>query len=138
MAVTATPIFPQAVNSSIAQILPAQTTTLVTLYTAGANGSKIENIDATNTDTATAYAIQVWVVISATNYLLGTVNVPLSAGNTTAAPNISILAGLTGLAKDSNGNPYLYLGSGAVLKVASLTTVNTGKAVQFFAQGGDY
>lgn len=138
MAVTATPIFPQTITSGVVQILPADTTTLKTLYTAGAQGSKIENLDVTNTDSAAAYAIQVWVVISATNHLLGTVNVPLSSGNTVAAPNVSILAGLTGLNKDSNGNPYIYLATGAVLKVSSLTTVTAAKIVDFYCQGGDY
>lgn len=139
MTVTATPIFPQTITSPSQQILPADTTTLKTLYTAGTNGSKIENIIATNTDTAAAYGIQLSVTTGATTYLLGTVNVPLSSGNTTAAPAISLLnsANLP-TAKDSNGNPYIYLASGSVLKVNSLTTVNTGKIVAITCNGGDY
>lgn len=139
MTVTATPIFPQTIQTPVAQILPATASNLVTLYTAGANGSKIENIIATNTDTAAAYAITLTVVVSATNYIIGTVNVPLSSGNTTAAPSINLLNNTSiNLAKDSNGNPYIYLASGAVLKVNSGTTVNTGKVLSFTAMGGDY
>ena len=142
MAVTATPIFPQTITNAVATIVPADTSSLKTLYTGGSNGSRVENILVTNTDAAAAYAIQLTVVISATNYLIGTVNVPLSAGNTTAAPTVNLLSALNNfgpyICKDSNGNPYLYLANGAVLKVNSTTTVNTSKQVTFFAQGGDY
>lgn len=139
MTTTATPIFPQAITSPSVQILPADTTALKTLYTAGTNGSKIENIIATNTDSAAAYGLQLSVTTGATTYLLGTINVPLSAGNTTAAPAISLLNS-TNLptAKDSNGNPYLYLASGSVLKVNSLTTVTAAKIVSITVNGGDY
>lgn len=139
MTTTATPIFPQTITSPSVQILPADTTSLKTLYTAGINGSKIENIIATNTDTAAAYAITLTVVTSSTNYIIGTINLPLSSGNTTAAPAISLInsANLP-TAKDSNGNPYLYLANGSVLKVNSGTTVNTGKVISITANGGDY
>ena len=139
MATSNTPIFPQTITTEVIQILPATASALVTLYTAGTNGSKIENIIATNTDTAAAYAITLTIVISATSYIIGTINVPLSSGNTTAAPAVSLLnsANLP-TAKDSNGNPYIYLASGAVLKVNSGTTVNTGKVLSFTAIGGDY
>jgi len=140
MSVTSTPIFPQTIKSSEVQILPADTSSLKTLYTAGANGSRIEAIYATNTDTAAAYAIQLTVVESATNYLLGTINLPLSSGNTTAAPTVNLFNAGTQLVlnKDSDGNPYIYLESGAVLKVNSTTTVNSGKILSFVANGGDY
>lgn len=139
MAVTNTPIFPQTITSPSVQILPADTTTLKTLYTAGTNGSKVENIIATNTDTAAAYALTLTVVTSATNYIIGTINVPLSSGNTAAAPAVSLLnsANLP-TAKDSNGNPYIYLASGSVLKVNSGTTVNSGKVVSVTCNGGDF
>ncbi len=130
MATTSTPIFPQTINSSSQQILPADTTTLKTLYTGGANGSKVESILLTNTDTVAAYAIQFSVTISAVTYLLGTVNVPISSGNTIIAPAINALQSANlPLSFDAFGNPYLYLASGAVLKINSLTTVNTGKIV---------
>jgi hypothetical protein len=139
MATTSTPIFPQTIQSESVQILPATTTTQVTLYTGGTNGSKIENIIATNTDTAAAYALTLAIVTGGTSYIIGTINVPLSSGNTTAAPAVSLInnANLP-LPKDSNGNPYIYLGSGSVLKVNSGTTVNTGKVVSITAIGGDY
>jgi|SRR6185312_439615 len=139
MSVTNTPIFPQTITSPSVQILPADTTTLKTLYTAGTNGSKIENIIATNTDTTAAYGIQLSITTGATTYLLGTINVPLSSGNTTVVPAVSLINS-TNLptAKDSNGNPYIYLASGSVLKVNSLTTVNAGKIIAITCNGGDF
>jgi hypothetical protein len=137
--VTATPIFPQTITSPSVQILPATTTGLVTLYTAGTNGSKIENIIVSNTDSGAAYALTLTVVTSATSYIIGTINVPLSAGNTTAAPAISLINSTNiPLAKDANGNPYIYLASGSVLKVNSGTTVTTAKVLSITAMGGDY
>lgn len=139
MAVTSTPIYPQTLMSGVAQILPADTSSLKTLYTAGTNGSKIETILVTNTDSTSAYLITLTVVISATNYIIGTVNVPLSSGNTNAAPAINILSNSNiPLNKDSNGNPYLYLATGAILKVNSSTTVTTAKVLSFLAQGEDF
>ena len=137
MAVTSTPIYPQLILTPSVQILPATTTTEVTLYTAtNANGSKIENIILTNTDTAAAYAIQFFVYTSSTSYLIGTVNVALSSGNTIAVPAVSVMQAVNSAGNpyipfsyDAFGNPYMYLASGSVLKIASLTTVNTGKAV---------
>ena len=138
-AAVATPIFPQLITSPSVQILPATTSSLVTLYTGGTNGSKIENIIATNTDSGAAYLLTLTIVTSATNYIIGTINVPLSAGNTAAAPPVSLLNSVNlPTAKDANGNPYIYLASGSVLKVNSSTTVTTAKVVSITAMGGDY
>jgi hypothetical protein len=140
MTVTATPIYPQTINSSVVTILPADTTTLKTLYTGGTNGSKVENIVVTNTDSTAAYVVQIYITISSTNYLIGTINVPLSSGNTTSAPGINVISNsnVGTFARDPNGNAYIYVANGAVLKVASTTTVTTAKALTFYAQGGDY
>ena len=139
MAVTATPIFPQTLTNTPVTILPADTTTLKTAYTAGSNGSKLEAIYVTNTDSASAYSVQINITISSTSYLLGTVNVPLSAGNTTAAPNVNLLASTNlNLPKDANGNPYIYLLASAIVKVGVLVAVNSGKVVTFITQGEDF
>lgn len=130
MTVTSTPIYPQTINTPTVQILPATTTTLVTLYTAGTNGSKIENIFLTNTDTAAAYAITFSLTIGGTTSILGTVNVPISAGNTTAVPAVSLMQSSNlPFSYDAFGNPYIYIATGGVLKANSGTTVNTGKIV---------
>jgi hypothetical protein len=83
--------------------------------------------------------VQVFLKRSATSYLLGTVNVPLSAGNTVAAPAVDLLGavGMPGLAFDNDGQHYLPLMTGDTIMVASLTTVNAAKVLSFVASGGD-
>lgn len=139
MAGTATPIHPQTVKGLVAQILPADASTLKTLVTGATNGTKIESINVTSTDTTTR-DIAIWMTISAVSYLLGTVNIPITAGNTNAIPSVDILRSLQipSLAFDAYGNKYLYVPSGATLQVSSLSTVTAAKALQFYAQGGDF
>ena len=139
MAGTSTPIFPQTVRNAVVTIAPADTTTLKTVYTGATNGTRIESMIATSTDTG-AQNIQVWATISAVNYLLGTVAIPANSGNTNALVTVDLLraANFPGLAFDSNGNKYVYLASGTVLSVSTLATVTTAKQIQVFAQGGDY
>jgi hypothetical protein len=135
MAVTATPIYPQAiVNGAL-----AVSNVVTTLVAAGPNGTKVESITLTNTDT-NAYTVQLYAVIAATNFLLGTVTVPLSSGNTAAAPPFALLtkANFPSLALDANTNPYLYLASGTALAIATTVAVTGGKTVAAFVQAGNY
>ncbi len=139
MAVTATPIFPQTITTTAMTIVAADTTTKKTLYTGGVNGSKIEYLYITNTDT-NAYTVNIFITIGATDYLIGTINLPLSAGNTTSAPTINLLtnSNLAGLNYDINGNRYLMLANGATLKAATTGTVTAAKTITFITQGGDF
>lgn len=146
MAGTATPIFPQLVKNWAVQILPADTTALKTLVTGATNGSKIEMLNLTSTDTASR-DVQLFLTISAVNYLLATIAVPANSGNTNALLAQGLLASLIGTSPylpffqfplDVNGNRYLYVANGATLSVASLATVTTAKAINAVAMGGDF
>lgn len=142
MPVTATPIFPQTIVNTPVTIVNADGTNKKTVYTGGTNGSKVENILITNTDT-NAYTIQFFMTISATDYLIGSINLPVSAGNTSAAPTINPLstAGNWGpaLNLDSNGNPYIYVANGSTLKAAISTgSVTAAKTITILAQGDDF
>jgi len=140
MAGTATPIFPQTIKTYAAQLLTADGTTKKTLVTAGANGSRVDAINAASTDT-TARDLQLWITQGGTDYLLGTVQLPINAGNTNASPSVDVLrsAQIPGLAYDANGNRVIYLGSGAVLKVAVLAAVTAAKELDVIATtAGDY
>jgi hypothetical protein len=70
----------------------------------------------------------VFITKSAVDYLIGTINIPLSSGNTTSAPTINLLqqSQLPNVQVDNNGNPYLLLQDGEVLKMK--VTVATGGA----------
>lgn len=136
---TATPIFPQTVKSYTAQVLPADTTTKKTLVTGATNGTKIESITVASTDTA-ARDLQLWLTVSAVDYLLATVSIPANSGNTNALPAVDILrsAQWPGLSYDASGNKMFYIASGAVLKIATLATVTAAKEIDAVASGGDF
>ncbi|HEY9755248.1 MAG TPA: hypothetical protein V6C97_08805 [Oculatellaceae cyanobacterium] len=139
MAGTATPIFPQTVMNWAQQITNANGTSLQTLVTGGTNGSKVESLMISNTDTV-AHDVQFWVTISSVAYLLTTVSIPASAGNSDSVPAVDILrsAQIPGLAYDPNGNKYLYVANGSTLSIGLLVAVASGKLVQGFAQGGNF
>lgn len=139
MAVTSSPIFPQTLKTNVAQIAPADTTSLKTLVTAGADGTRIDNILVTSTDT-TARDLQFVITISAVDYIIGTLQIPISSGNTNAVPIVSVFphTQFAGLNQDVNGNKEFYLASGAVLKVKCLTTVTATRLISIIAQCGDY
>lgn len=129
MAVTATPIYPQSFNVEPVTFVNSDGTTSKQLLTAQANGVKIFGIFVTNTDASAAYAVQLFSHPVSTDFLLGTINVPLSSGNTIAAPTINLLNTTSWvLPKDSNGNPFLYWPNGAIY-VAPTTTVASGKTL---------
>jgi|SRR5882757_1950285 len=136
---TATPIFPQTIVNSIAQIQNSTAQALVTLVTGGANGTKIESITATSTDTS-ARDVALWITISSVNYLLTTISIPATAGSVNNIISVDMLRSsqFPSLAFDTNGNRYIYIANGSVLSVACLTTVTSAKLLQFFAQGGNY
>jgi hypothetical protein len=139
MATTSTPIFPQTILSPVVQILPADTTTLKTIYTAGATGGVVMGIFCGSTDTANK-DLQFYLTISGTDYLLSTVQCALNAGFTSAVPMLSVFAStqFANMLQDVNGNKALYMSAGAVLKVKSLSTITTAKAISITAMCGDF
>ena len=139
MAGTSTPIYPQTLKNYVVQIANADASTLKTLVTGATNGTKIECINVTTTDT-TARDVQLYITISAVDYLLGTVNIPANSGNTNALVSVNLLTALNfpSCAVDANGNRYVYVANGATLRVSSLTTVTSAKVINFVASGGDF
>lgn len=139
MAVTATPIYPQTHKNAVLSIVNATGTSVTTLYAAGTNGSKVEGIYVTSTDTS-ARDLAIYYVVSATNYQLGQISIPITAGTLNTAPSINLLTStqLSGLPRDVNGNPYLYLASGTTLSIAAPVAVTTAKAINIIAQIEDF
>jgi hypothetical protein len=136
---TATPIFPQTVKNYVQQIQNSDGTTIKTLAAGGANGSKIEVINITSTDTS-ARDIALYMLVSAVSYLLTTISIPITAGSVNNVISVDILrnAQFPALTFDNNGNKYIYVANGSTLQIAALTTVTSTKAIQIFAQGGDF
>lgn len=138
MAVTAKPIFIQAVNVGLATIVPADTTAAKTIFTAGANGSRVSAITVHSTDTALRDVV-LSLVRSATSYPLFTISVPINAGNTNAIGALDLLRSplLPGLPYDAFGNRYIDLKSGDTLTINTTTTVTAAKQITAAALGGD-
>lgn len=139
MAVSNVAIYPQTIQTWAVQILPADTNTKKTLITSGTNGSFLEMLSVSNTDT-NPYTVNIYINDGATDHLLSTINIPASSGNTTAAPAVDVLRSgqIPGLIYDTNGNQVLPLKAGYLLKVASTTTVTAAKILDFIAVGSDF
>lgn len=139
MAVTATPAFPQTIVNKVQTVTNSDTTTAKTLYAAGTNGSKVDSLLVTSTDTVDRDLV-LSVSISSTTYIIGTVKIPLTAGTINTVPTVDVLrhTQIPGLAYDAFGNKIMYLASGTTLQVAALATVTSGKQFVVFAQGADF
>jgi hypothetical protein len=139
MAYSNIPIFLQALRDSFLQLTNATGTTVTTIFTAGAQGTKVENIIVFNSD-VTIRNLAFYFVSSSTNYLLGTLAIPASAGSSSSIPAVSVLEStqMVGLAHDPFGNSYLYVAPGNGLAVATTTTITSPNFINITCSGGDF
>lgn len=121
------------------QVLPADTSSLKTIVTAGSSGSKVVALIAASDDTS-ARDVEFGITNGGTFYPLGTKTIPITAGTVAGAPSVNLLdpSIIPGLPVDNDGNPYLLLVSGDTLQAKTLTTVTTAKAVSLTAVYGDF
>lgn len=141
MAMTATPALPQNPRHFSVQITTGTgSSTLVTLQTGGANGTKITSVIASNGD-STANTITVGITNTAIFYPLATVTLPANAGTSSAALAVAMLApaNIT-LPVDNDGQQYIFLNSSLdTLQVkAALVPSSAGSAISFHAFGADF
>jgi hypothetical protein len=139
MAVTSTPIFPQAIKNTAITILNSDAQTYKTAFTGGTNGSRIEGWFVSSTDTSNR-DITINFTISATNYQISQISIPLSAGTVNSVPAVNILqsAQIPNIQKDSSGNPYLYVASGTTVTINAPVTVTSAKTITSVIQAADY
>jgi hypothetical protein len=131
--------FTQTSKLSGVKILPADTTALKTLFTAGSNDAIVKAINVQSTDTA-ARVVQLWVNDGTTDFLIGSVNIPLRSGDNGTAATIDLLGGtlMPSLPYDANGKRVLLLPAGYILKVNSQATVTAAKEITFVCMAEDY
>jgi len=131
--------FTQTLKLSGAKITPTETTTLVTLFTAGSEDAVVKSINVQSTDTA-ARVVQLWVNNGSADFLIGAVNIPLRSGDNGTAAAVDLLGGtlLPSLPYDSNGKRILPLPAGYILKVNSQATVTSAKEITFVCMAEDY
>lgn len=111
----------------------------VTLFSAGANGSKVNALNATSTDTASRQVVI--AIFDGTNYFpIGSLSVPGNAGTTTgavASVNLLDQTKVSGLPLDADGNPYILLESGDSL-VASVLSLTASTVIAIAGTAGDF
>jgi len=133
--------FPQAPNNPDGAILPADTTTKKTIFTAGANGSILKDLGITSTDTSNR-TVQLWINVggAGTDRLLGSIVVTALAGTDGAILPIDVMRSTVFpfFEYDAFGNRVMYLKAGTTLKAASLVTVTAAKEIDFVGSGLDY
>lgn len=135
MPANTSPIFPLVVQTSAIAIVNADGTGEKALVTAGANGTRVDTVSITSTDTATV-TLTVILHDGTTPYAVGEIAVPAGSGTNGSAPAIKGLSaeGLPWL--DTSGS--IFLKSGWSLRVAAKAAVTSAKTVTLVAFSGDY
>jgi hypothetical protein len=140
MAVTATPIYPQALATAVQSYANADGTTIKTILTAGANGTKITAVTISSTD-GTNRDMKFYLNDGSTNHLLCTVQVLANSGNTNAIAPVDLFRATMcpGLSFDSNGNRELFLKTGWSFRAGSAVAVTAAAAIAVICtSAGDY
>lgn len=127
----------ETINRGLVKFTDASTPgNYVTLYTAGANGSRCYSITSTNNDPSATHLVTVQVFNSGVGYggvSLGTVN---NAGFTAGSPPQSM--GWSGMPIDEYGNGYIQLAPGDTLQATFFTAITAGKVLNVTVAGIDY
>lgn len=129
MAFSFQPFFPAGLQSIA--LANGVSTTTANIVQGGVNGTKIESLVITNTDTIDhALTIAINVASAITN--VANVNIPAGAGSTLGVLPVNLFANnqFAFLPQDANGNKYLYLANVASSIVfTSNSVISTGKAL---------
>ena len=136
MAVTALPIFAQTPVFTVGQTITTANTakdgtgTVVLLYTAGANGSRVDAIKVRSTGTAVATVIRIFVNNGSTNATA--TNNSLYTEATIAATTLSEVAAQT------DNSLTMNISLPASYRVYATIGTTVAAALQVSAVGGDY
>lgn len=132
-------LFSSAVNVAVVQIVNADASGLKTVFTAGANGSKVTGLFAASDDSS-ARIVEIGITRSGTFYALGAITVAITAGTdgSTAAVNMLDVTKIPGLPIDNDSQRYIFLKSGDTLQAKSLSTVTSAKTIHLVATGVDF
>jgi hypothetical protein len=112
--------------------------TLKTVYSAGANGSKITAFSASTNDGTVAHVVTIYITRSAVDYILSAVNVPVNSGTNGTVPSVDLLSLIPGLPVDNDGQKYLFLQSGDTLRATFATALTASTKIDVVAIGADF
>lgn len=119
-------------------VTSADGTTKKAIATGAAAGTRIKSLIATSDDTV-ARVFQLIKTISAVDYILGEINIPIGSGTDGATAAVDVFAGtlLKGFQTDGISK-WLELANGSSLALRSKVAVTAGKTVYFTAEAGDF
>lgn len=142
MAVTTTPVLPQAVNLGLQRFVEATDVagTYKTAFTAGFNGSKVTGIIVTTDDGSATHVITFAIARSAARYTVGALTTAVSSGTSGAAAHKNGLDPtlFPAVPVDNDGQPYLLLKSGDTLDATFATALTAGKIIYVQVIGADF
>lgn len=117
----------------------ADGTAYKTLYTAAADDAVVKSIMVTSTD-GTARNLKVAMNDGTTDRIIGTVNIPITAGTTGAIASVDLLSGslLPGLPLDQQGKRILPMQATHILKIAPLVAVTAAATIDVVAVVEEY
>ena len=145
MAVTATPVLPQTPKITPQNFVQGTdaAATYKTLYTAGANGSKIVAINVVTDDGTATHVLTLALTRSSVNYGIGAYTIPINSGTDGAAAAIDLLKGgpstlIPGLPFDNDGQRYLLMESGDTLRMTFATALTASKRIDVVTIGADF
>jgi len=145
MATSSSPVLVQVPKLALVKFLGTISTpdapgTYKTLYTGGANGSKIIGLWENNNDGSLTHNVTLAINRSGIIYggVVFTTAVNDGWANGTPAKNLMTPTLWPGLPIDSDGNPYFFLQSGDILQATFATALTTNSFINLAAVVGDF
>lgn len=130
--------FTQSVNAQVPQTFAnSDGNTVKTIFTAGADDSRIYSILISSTDTSDR-TLQLYLSDGTTNFELRRLTISASAGTSVTVPIVSGLSGLD-LPFDSQGNRYMPIRRNFQLRVNVIgTAVTSGQTIDVIVLAEDF
>lgn len=127
------------INLSAQTFVNADGTTIKVLATAGSDDSNIVGLSICNT-VATAHTLLLYLYDGTTNFAIGHISIPASAGTNGTVARVNGLSAVTlpGLRLDAAGNPYIQLEAGWSLHGALLAAIAASNTITVVVTAEDY
>jgi hypothetical protein len=129
-------VMPQTFVRGVGVITNAMANNYASILTGGADGTKVVSLIGTSTDTVDHQILVTQQVVA--NFWLAITLVKAGAGHVWNVPSVNMLQLITGLPRDNDGQPFLYLESGASLIARAMVAAAAGTEIKFYAIGANF
>jgi len=126
---------PGALGGQTQTFQNADGTTSKTIYTAGTNGSRVDIVSITSTDTV-VQTMNVIINDGTADHVVGWVTIPITAGTDGVTKGVALLTSTNLPWLSVSGSIFLKIGYS--LKLSMKTAVSSGKTIDVVCAGGDY